>query len=48
MTFKIEKNVPTRKAYNAFTDTLDKLDVGDSIPGLTLDRDWETVLLKTI
>ena len=35
MSFKIEKNVPTRKAYNTFTDTLDKLYVGDSIPGLT-------------
>jgi len=35
MAFKIEKNVPTRKFYTKFTDTLDKLDVGDSIGGLT-------------
>ena len=27
MTFKIEKNVPTRKFYKEFTDALDKLDV---------------------
>ena len=38
MAFKIEKNVPTRKFYTKFTDTLDKLDVGDSIGGLTKKR----------
>ena len=35
MSFKIDKDVPTRKFYTEFTDTLDKLDVGDSIPNLT-------------
>jgi|TARA_R100000541_G_scaffold1446_1_gene6170 hypothetical protein len=35
MAFKIEKDVPTRKFYSQFCETLDQLEVGDSMPGLT-------------
>ena len=35
MTFKIEKDIPTRKFYSPFCEVLDKLEVGDSMPGLT-------------
>jgi hypothetical protein len=35
MTFKIEKNIPYRKFYSPFCEVLDRLEVGDSIPGFT-------------
>ena len=35
MTFKIEKSIPIQKFYKKFTNTLDVLEVGDSIGGLT-------------
>ena len=38
MTFKIEKDIPTRKFYSAFCETLDKLEVGDSIGNLSKDE----------
>tara|TARA_R110000822_G_scaffold307820_1_gene435242 strand:- start:1185 stop:1445 length:261 start_codon:yes stop_codon:yes gene_type:complete len=35
MTFKIEKDIPTRKFYSPFCEILNKLEVGESIPNLT-------------
>lgn len=35
MTFKIEKNIPYRKFYSRFCEALDRLEVGDSIPGFS-------------
>lgn len=35
MTYKIDKDIPNQRFYKNFTNTLDKLDIGDSIGGLT-------------
>ena len=35
MRFNIEKDIPIRKFHSPFCETLNKLEVGDSIPGLT-------------
>ena len=38
MVFKIEKDVPMSKFYSKFCETLDKLEAGESIGGLTKDQ----------
>ena len=38
MIFKIDKKVPTRRFYKDFTETLYKLEVGDSIGNLSKEE----------
>lgn len=41
MGFKIEKDIPISKFYSKFCETLDKLQVGESIGGLTKEQAYK-------